>query len=289
MKGSLHTDELMHEVVAKDTGLRTARRMSHVFALDVPAYPAPPVPHRRRHQHRTRPRRQARHRPERHRPGPGPGDRDPQGRHPVGRRDGDPKLRSTIEAAALCKMADRKQITGGVVDGPLAFDNAVSEEAARAKGIVSAGGRPGRHPGRARPRGRQHARQAAGVPGRGPGGGHRARRRVPIALTSRADKPMGRMASCAIALLLARKTKGIPDMTHVIPVLNAGSSSVKFSVFAVAGDGLRPLFHGAVRRDRDRAPLLRPGRGRRDDGRGTTSSRDESRPRKTPCIVFSAG
>ena len=198
MKGSLHTDELMHEVVAKDTGLRTARRISHVFAHGRPGLPAPAVPHRRRHQHRAGPRRQARHRAERHRPGSGPGHRDPQGGHPLVRRDGERRrFRSTIDAAALCKMADRGQITGGLVDGPLAFDNAVSEEAAQAKGIDSpVAGRadilvvPDLEAGNMLAKQLEYMAeaQAAGVV---------LGARVPIALTSRADKPMSRMASCA--------------------------------------------------------------------------------------------
>ena len=137
MKGSLHTDELMHEVVAQDAGLRTARRMSHVFVMDAPEYPrllfltdaainiAP----------------------------------DLEAKHDIVQNAIDlartlgietpkvailsavetvtPKLRSTLDAAALCKMADRRQITGAVIDGPLAFDNAVSEAAAKVKGIIS--------------------------------------------------------------------------------------------------------------------------------------------------------
>ena len=121
----------------------------------------------------------------------------------------DAKFRSTTDAAALCKMADRKQITGGLVDGPLAFDNAVSEEAARAKGIESAVA------GRADilvvpdiEAGNMLAKQLEYM-ARAQGAGIVLGARVPIALTSRADKPMSRMASCAIALLLARKTKGI--------------------------------------------------------------------------------
>src|SRR5208283_4475407 len=89
-----------------------------------------------------------------------------------------PDIRSTIDAAALCKMADRGQITGGILDGPLGFDNAVSVEAARTKGIVSpvACRRPGRHSYRSGPRSRQHARQATRLSRRRGNGGHRSRR-----------------------------------------------------------------------------------------------------------------
>ncbi len=116
-----------------------------------------------------------------------------------------PKLRSTLEAAALCKMADRQQITGGLVDGPLAFDNAISEEAAQAKGIVSpVAGRadvlvvPDLESGNMLAKQLEYLAEAQGA-------GVVIGARVPIALTSRADKPLGRMASCALALLLARR------------------------------------------------------------------------------------
>jgi phosphotransacetylase len=120
-----------------------------------------------------------------------------------------PKMPSTVEAGALCKMADRGQITGGVVDGPLAFDNAVSEEAARVKGIVSpVAGRadifvvPDLESGNMLIKQLEYladARVAGIVLGA----------RVPIALTSRADKPSSRMASCAIALLLTRQRRSV--------------------------------------------------------------------------------
>jgi phosphate acetyltransferase/phosphate butyryltransferase len=120
-----------------------------------------------------------------------------------------PKLRSTVDAAALCKMADRGQITGGVLDGPLAFDNAVSEEAAAAKGIASpVAGRadilvvPDLESGNMLAKQLEYLADAQGA-------GVVLGARVPIALTSRADKPLGRMASCAIALLLARQKKAL--------------------------------------------------------------------------------
>jgi phosphotransacetylase len=137
MKGSLHTDELMHEVLARETGLATERRVSHVFVMDVPAYPRPlfitdaainiaPGLWEKRDivqnaidlAHVL-------------------GIETPRVAILSAVETVTPTIRSTLDAAALCKMAERGQITGGVVDGPLAFDNAVSEEAARIKAIAS--------------------------------------------------------------------------------------------------------------------------------------------------------
>lgn len=202
MKGSLHTDELLAEVVKRETGIRTGRRISHVFVMDVPGHPhtlfitdaavniAPDL---------------------------------------MAKRDiiqnaidlfaglgfGTPKVAilsavetvttsipSTIEAAALCKMADRGQITGGELDGPLAFDNAISPEATRIKGIKSpvAGQAqilvvPDLEAGNMLAKNLtflSHADAAGIVLGA----------RVPIILTSRADNVRTRMASCAVAALL---------------------------------------------------------------------------------------
>ncbi|MEK1929181.1 MAG: phosphate acetyltransferase [Pararhizobium sp.] len=203
MKGSLHTDELMREVTASATGLRTERRISHVFVMDVPGhadtlfitdaainiFPDLDV-----------------------------------------KRDivqnaidlwvmiglGEPrvaivsavetvttKIPSTIEAAALCKMAERGQITGGVLDGPLAFDNAISPEAAHIKGLTSqVAGRaqiivvPDLEAGNMLAKNLTflaHADAAGIVLGA----------RVPIVLTSRADSVRSRLASCAVATLYA--------------------------------------------------------------------------------------
>ena len=202
MKGSLHTDELLAEVVKRETGIRTGRRISHVFVMDVPGHPhtlfitdaavniTPDL---------------------------------------MAKRDiiqnaidlfaglglGTPKVAilsavetvttsipSTIEAAALCKMADRGQITGGELDGPLAFDNAISQEAARIKGIKSkvAGEAhilvvPDLEAGNMLAKNLTFLSQAdaAGVV---------LGARVPIILTSRADNARTRMASCAVAMLL---------------------------------------------------------------------------------------
>ncbi len=117
-------------------------------------------------------------------------------------------IRSTLDAAALCKMAERGQITGGILDGPLAFDNAVSEEAAKTKGIVSpvAGQAdifvvPDLEAGNMLAKQLEYLAEAevAGIV---------LGARVPIILTSRADKTLARLGSCAIALLLARHKTG---------------------------------------------------------------------------------
>jgi phosphate acetyltransferase/phosphate butyryltransferase len=209
MKGSLHTDELMREVVARDTGLGTGRRMSHVFAVDAPAYPrplfltdaainiSPDLEDKRDIVQNAIDLTHAL------------GIENPRVAILSAVETVTPKLRSTLDAAALCKMADRGQITGGVVDGPLAFDNAVSEEAARVKGIVSpVAGRadifvvPDLESGNMLIKQLEYladARAAGIVLGA----------RVPIALTSRADKPSSRMASCAIALLLTRQRRSV--------------------------------------------------------------------------------
>jgi phosphate acetyltransferase len=203
MKGSLHTDELMRAVASSTTGLRTARRISHVFIMDVPTYPEtlfitdaainifPDLD---------------------------------------AKRDiiqnaidlwtlvglGTPrvailsavetvtsKIPSTIEAAALCKMADRGQITGGLLDGPLAFDNAIDLEAAKIKGIRSeVAGRaqilvvPDLEAGNMLAKNLTFLAKAGAA-------GIVLGARVPIVLTSRADSVRARMASCAVAVLYA--------------------------------------------------------------------------------------
>ncbi|APO79073.1 phosphate acetyltransferase (plasmid) [Rhizobium etli 8C-3] len=207
MKGSLHTDELMHAVAASATGLRTDRRISHVFVMDVPGhadtlfitdaainiFP------------------------------------DLEAKRDIVQNAidlwvtiglGEPrvaivsavetvttKIPSTIEAAALCKMAERGQITGGLIDGPLAFDNAIDPEAARIKGIRSpvAGHAqiivvPDLEAGNMLAKNLtflSHADAAGIVLGA----------RVPIVLTSRADSVRTRLASCAVAALFAARRR----------------------------------------------------------------------------------
>jgi len=207
MKGSLHSDELLAEVTERETGLRTGRRISHVFIMDVPDHAQtlfitdaavnifPNL---------------------------------------MAKRDivqnaidlftglglGTPKVAilsavetistdipSTIEAAALCKMADRGQITGGVLDGPLAFDNAISPEAAKIKGIKSeVAGRadilvvPNLEAGNMLAKNLSFLAKADAA-------GIVLGARVPIILTSRADNVMARMASCAIAVAYAHSLR----------------------------------------------------------------------------------
>lgn len=213
MKGSLHSDELLGAVVNAQTGLRTERRVSHVFVLDVPRYPKPLLitdaainvsP-------------------------------DIEAKVDIVQNAIDlahalgidrpkvailsavetvmPKLRSSMDAAALSKMADRGQITGGLVDGPLAFDNAVSLAAAKTKGIQSevAGDAdilvvPDLESGNMLAKQLEYlgGAQAAGLV---------MGAKVPIVLTSRADSSHSRIASCAIALLLIShqlKSRAVP-------------------------------------------------------------------------------
>ena len=209
MKGSLHTDELMREVTSSKTGLRTARRISHVFIMDVPTYPDPLFitdaainifP-----------------------------DLDAKVDIVQNAIDlftqtglGEPrvailsavetvtaKIPSTIDAAALCKMADRGQITGAVLDGPLAFDNAIDAEAAAIKKIKSPVA------GRAQilvvpdlEAGNMLAKNLVYL-GKADSAGIVIGARVPIVLTSRADSVRARMASCAVAVLYAHARRAL--------------------------------------------------------------------------------
>ncbi|UPK29807.1 phosphate acetyltransferase [Bradyrhizobium sp. 195] len=204
MKGSLHTDELMRAVTAKVGGLRTDRRISHVFVMDVPAYAEtlfvtdaainifPDLDAKRDIIQNAI-------------------DLYVQAGFGASPRVAilsavetvTSKIPSTLEAAALCKMADRGQITGGVLDGPLAFDNAIDIEAARIKGIKS------EVAGRAQilvvpdlEAGNMLAKNLAYF-AKADGAGLVLGARVPVVLTSRADSPRARMASCAVASLYA--------------------------------------------------------------------------------------
>jgi phosphate acetyltransferase len=202
MKGSLHSDELLGAVVNSQSGLRTERRISHVFVLDVPRYPKPLlitdaainiapdfdakvdiVQNAIDLAHAI-------------------GIRLPKVAILSAIETVSPKLRSSMDAAALSKMAERGQITGGLVDGPLAFDNAVSLAAAKTKGIASevAGEAdilvvPDLESGNMLVKQLEYlgGAQAAGLV---------MGARVPIVLTSRADSAHSRIASCALALLL---------------------------------------------------------------------------------------
>ena len=204
MKGSLHTDELMRAVTAKAGGLRTDRRISHVFVMDVPAYAEtifvtdaainifPDLDAKRDIiQNAIDLYVEA-----------GFG-KSPRVAILSAVETVTSKIPSTIEAAALCKMADRGQITGGILDGPLAFDNAIDVEAARIKGIKS------EVAGRAQilvvpdlEAGNMLAKNLAYF-AKADGAGIVLGARVPVVLTSRADSARARMASCAVAALYA--------------------------------------------------------------------------------------
>ena len=204
MKGSLHTDELMRAVTASAGGLRTNRRISHVFVMDVPTYAEtlfitdaainifPDLDAKRDIVQNAI-------------------DLFVQvglGSHPrvallSAVETVTTKIPSTIEAAALCKMADRGQITGGILDGPLAFDNAIDPEAAEIKGIKSpVAGRaqvlvvPDLEAGNMLAKNLTFLAKADAA-------GIVLGARVPVVLTSRADSVRARMASCAVAVLYA--------------------------------------------------------------------------------------
>jgi len=202
MKGSLHTDELMAEVVRKDTGLRTARRISHCFVMDVPSHPealiisdaavniTPTLEDKVDIVQNAIDLARAL--------------RAPEVRVAIlsAMETVNPKVPSTVEAAALCKMADRGQITGGILDGPLALDNAINPEAAQIKKIVSPVA------GRANvlivpdlEAGNMLAKSLSFLAG-ADCAGIVLGAKVPIILTSRADSVEARLASCAVAALV---------------------------------------------------------------------------------------
>ncbi|MBS0002522.1 MAG: bifunctional enoyl-CoA hydratase/phosphate acetyltransferase [Thioalkalivibrio sp.] len=203
MKGSLHTDELLRATLHKEKGLRTERRMSHVMAFDVPTYPRPLFitdaainiyPSLEHKADIIRNAIELAHAIE---------IKEPRVAILSAVETVNPKLASTLDAAALCKMAERHQIEGGILDGPLAFDNAISESAARTKGIDSrVAGRadilvaPDLEAANMLMKQLTHLADATGA-------GVVVGARVPIMLTSRADDAITRMASCALALLLA--------------------------------------------------------------------------------------
>ena len=215
MKGSLHTDELMGAVVPSATGLRTARRVSHAFVMDVPTYPrlvlvtdaainvAPGLKEKADIVQNAIDLAQVL------------GIERPKIAILAAVETINPEMPATLDAAALCKMADRRQITGGVLDGPLAFDNAIDEQAARTKKIDSpVAGKadillvPDLEAGNMVAKQLQYlagADAAALVLGT----------RVPIVLTSRADSVRTRLASIAVMALVAdaRRRAGLPVST----------------------------------------------------------------------------
>ncbi len=203
MKGSLHTDELMREVVRGETGLRTGRRISHVFAMDVPTYPKPllitdaainifPDLETKRDIIQNAIDLVT-----------GLGVEQPRVAILSAVETVTGKIPSTIEAAALCKMADRHQITGGLLDGPLALDNAISLEAAAVKKIESpVAGQADILVAPDLEAGNMLAKNLTFLAG-AYAAGIVLGARVPIVLTSRADSVQTRMASCAVAALYA--------------------------------------------------------------------------------------
>lgn len=208
MKGSLHTDELLGAVVGRDSPLRTGRRASHVFWFDCPAYHKPLMltdavvniaPGLLEKADIVRNAVSLAH---------GLGIADPKVAILAAVETVNPSLPSTIDAAALCKMADRGQITGATLDGPLGFDNAVSTASASTKGIVSlVAGEPdilvvpNLDAGNSLYKSLVYLGGAACA-------GLVLGARVPVILTSRADSRQARVASCALAALAARGMAG---------------------------------------------------------------------------------
>jgi phosphate acetyltransferase len=208
MKGSLHTDEVMGAVVAREGGIRTARRISHCFIMDVPGHPdaliitdavvniAPTLEEKvdivqnaidLAHALKAGEVRVA---------------------ILSAMETVTSKVPSTIDAAALCKMADRGQITGAKVDGPLALDNAISEAAANVKNIVSpVAGRANVLVVPDLEAGNMLAKSLSFLAG-ADSAGIVLGARVPIILTSRADSLVARLASCAVAALVAKSRRG---------------------------------------------------------------------------------
>ena len=203
MKGSLHTDELLSAVVAKEIGLRTGRRLSHVFLMDVPTYHkvllvtdgainiAPTLEDKadicRNAIDLARSLDVAR----------------PKVAILAAVETINSRMPATLDAAALCKMAERGQITGAVLDGPLAFDNAISAEAAAVKGIASqVAGDPDILVAPDLEAGNILAKQLSFL-ANADSAGLVLGARVPIILTSRADTVRARIASCAVAMRVA--------------------------------------------------------------------------------------
>jgi phosphate acetyltransferase len=203
MKGSLHTDELMSAVIRRETGLRTARRISHCFVMDVPGHPDPLIitdaavniaPSLKEKVDIVQNAIDLAH---------DLGAKDVRVAILSAMETVNPDVPSTLEAAALCKMADRKQITGAVLDGPLALDNAISPEAAKIKKIDSpVAGRANVLVVPDLEAGNMLAKSLTFLAG-ADAAGIVLGARVPIILTSRADSLTARLASCAVASLVA--------------------------------------------------------------------------------------
>jgi phosphotransacetylase len=203
MKGSLHTDELMAAVVAREGGLRTGRRISHVFVMDVPTYHkvlivtdaainiAPALEEKVDICQNAVDLAVSL------------GLKRPKVAVLAAVETVTSKMPATIDAAALCKMAERGQITGAIVDGPLAFDNAISREAAEIKGIRSeVAGDPDILLAPDLEAGNMLAKQLSFL-ARADCAGLVLGAKVPIILTSRSDSVRARIASCGVAVLVA--------------------------------------------------------------------------------------
>ena len=203
MKGSLHTDELMAAVVSKERGLRTGRRISHVFVMDVPTYHkvlivtdgainiAPALEDKVDICQNAIDLALSL------------GFEQPKVATLAAVETVTSKMPATIDAASLCKMADRGQIKGAILDGPMAFDNAISKKAARTKGIHSAvAGDPDILLAPDLEAGNILAKQLTFL-ANADSAGLVLGARVPIILTSRADSVRARIASCAVAMLAA--------------------------------------------------------------------------------------
>jgi phosphate acetyltransferase len=203
MKGSLHTDELMGAVVARDTGIRTGRRISHCFVMDVSGHKDPLIVTDAAVN--ILPDLAAKAEIVQNAIDLGHALHFAEVRVAIlsAMETVNPKVPSTIEAAALCKMAERGQITGGVLDGPLALDNAISEQAAAIKQIVSpVAGRANVLVVPDLEAGNMLAKSLSFLAG-ADAAGVVLGARVPIILTSRADSVVTRLASCAVACLVA--------------------------------------------------------------------------------------
>jgi len=203
MKGSLHTDELMAAIVSREGGLRTERRISHVFVMDVPTYHkvliitdgainiAPTLEDKLDICQNAIDLAVSL------------GLEKPKVAMLAAVETVTSKMPATIDAAALCKMAERGQIKGGIVDGPLAFDNAISKEAAKTKGIKSSvAGDPDILLAPDLEAGNILAKQLSFL-ANADSAGMVLGARVPVILTSRADSVRSRIASCAVAMLVA--------------------------------------------------------------------------------------
>lgn len=203
MKGALHTDVLLHEVVQSKTGLRTGQRLSHVFVMDVPSYPKPLLitdaainisPDLEAKVSIIQNAISLAH---------SLGIQAPRVAILAAVETVNPAMQATLDAAALCKMADRGQITGAVLDGPLAFDNAISAEAAAQKHITSpVAGQADILVVPDIESGNMLAKQLSFL-ANADAAGIVLGASVPIILTSRADNERARLASCAIAVMMA--------------------------------------------------------------------------------------